>query len=61
MILLVAIWLSTMLLQVPEHGRLSAGYVADAHRRLVATNWIRTVAWTLRSAILLRILARAGG
>jgi hypothetical protein len=61
MVLLVAIWLSTAFLQVPEHGRLSAGYLADAHRRLVATNWIRTVAWTLRSAILLRILSRVGG
>lgn len=41
-------WLSTWLVQVPLHRQLSAGFDAHVHRRLVATNWWRTLAWTLR-------------
>ena len=33
------IWLSTLLLQIPRHNTLGAGYDADAHRALVTTNW----------------------
>ena len=55
------IWLSTVVLQVPMHGRLAAGFDADAHGVLVGTNWVRTVAWTCRAvlaaAILVRLLA----
>ena len=50
------IWLSTAFLQVPLHGQLAGGFVAAAHDRLVATNWIRTVAWAARSALLLWVL-----
>lgn len=50
------IWLSTAFLQVPMHSVLSSGFEADAHRRLVTTNWIRTVAWTLRSGVVLAML-----
>lgn len=46
-------WLSTFLLQVPRHNVLAAGFDAVAHRELVATNWIRTAAWSARSALLL--------
>jgi hypothetical protein len=45
------IWASTALLQVPAHGRLAEGFDAGVHARLVATNWIRTMAWTLRGAL----------
>ena len=45
------VWLSTALLQVPLHHRLADGFDAVAHRRLVRSNWIRTVAWTLRGAL----------
>jgi hypothetical protein len=51
--LLAVIWLSTWLLQVPRHRELSAGFDASAHRRLVATNWIRTSAWSLRGLLVL--------
>jgi hypothetical protein len=52
-ILLAIIWLSTALLQVPCHEALSKGLDADVHRRLVSTNWIRTVAWSLRGLLVL--------
>lgn len=47
-----AIWASTALLQIPRHSELAGGFNAAAHSALVATNWIRTGAWTARSALL---------
>jgi hypothetical protein len=52
-ILLAIIWLSTAFLQVPCHETLSKGIDAAVHRRLVLTNWIRTVAWSLRGLLAL--------
>ncbi|MEM6455549.1 MAG: hypothetical protein AAF772_10675 [Acidobacteriota bacterium] len=51
MALLLGIWLSTFALQVPDHARLAAQFDAAAHARLVLGNWLRTVGWTLRSAL----------
>ena len=50
--LLILVWGSTFLVQVPCHERLSAGWDAAVHSRLVAGNWIRTLAWTGRLALL---------
>jgi hypothetical protein len=54
--LLLLIWISTFALQVPAHNLLSQGYDAQAVQRLVRTNWIRTLAWTARSVILLKMI-----
>lgn len=59
LLLLAVTWISTFLIQVPCHERLAKGFSREAHRRLVKTNWIRTVAWTFRSAILLVLLIAA--
>ncbi len=56
--LVVILWVSTFTLQVPAHDRLGNGFDKKAQARLVATNWIRTVSWSLRSLILLLVLAR---
>lgn len=56
-LLLTVIWLSTFAIQVPLHERLCRGFDVELHRRLVASNWIRTVAWTLRGGIALLLLA----
>ena len=54
--LLIAIWLSTWLLQVPAHHSLQVnGFSHTVHSRLVRTNWIRTVAWSVRGLIALAI------
>ena len=58
--LVAVIWLSTALLQVPRHGRLERGYDAVAHRGLVATNWLRTLAWSVRAGIVLWMTLGAG-
>lgn len=55
--LVVIVWLSTAVLQVPLHTALSVGFDGDAHTRLVGTNWVRTIAWTLRAGVALWITA----
>jgi hypothetical protein len=50
--LLIAIWLSTALVQVPQHNRLKCGWDARTHTELVKSNWVRTWAWTARSLLL---------
>ena len=57
--LVVFIWATTGLVQVPLHTRLTDGFDATAHRRLVRTNWLRTGAWTLRAALVLWMAAGA--
>ena len=54
--LLIIIWLSTFLIQVPLHGQLSEGFQEKLRQKLVRSNWIRTVAWTVRSLILIWLL-----
>ncbi len=56
--LIAVLWASTGLLQVPMHRVLERGFDPAAHRRLVATNWIRTVAWSARGILLLVLLGR---
>lgn len=59
--LLIVIWVSTAALSVPAHDVLIAGFSADAYRKLVSTNWIRTVAWSMRGLILMIITYRCLG
>ena len=49
--LVAVIWLSTATLQVPAHTRLSAGFDPAVGASLVATNWIRTIGWSLRAVL----------
>jgi hypothetical protein len=56
--LVALIWASTAFLQVPRHAQLAAGFDPAALASLVATNWIRTWAWTTRSALLLWLAFR---
>ena len=50
--LIPVIWLSTALLQTPIHSRLRSGKDRRLVRRLILTNWIRTLAWTIRGLLL---------
>ena len=49
--LVAVLWLSTALIQVPCHETLSQGFDAAVHQRLVVTNWLRTVAWSMRALL----------
>ncbi|MEM7627907.1 MAG: hypothetical protein AAF356_00640 [Planctomycetota bacterium] len=53
---LAAAWVSTAAVQVPDHGRLgdpasSPDIVRQAAKRLVWTNWVRTLLWSVRTLI----------
>ena len=51
--LVVVVWLATFFIAVPFHNRLEAeGYNYVALDGLVRTNWLRTLAWTARLALL---------
>lgn len=55
--LVALIWLSTVLLQVPMHLRLERGFDPVVQHSLVTTNWMRTVAWSLRGLLVLWMMA----
>lgn len=48
-----ALWLSTFFVQVPLHNRLLKSYHPAAIKKLVQTNWIRTLIWTIRAIVLI--------
>jgi hypothetical protein len=56
--LVLVAWGVTGLVSVPQHGVLAQGFDARSHRILVATNWLRTFAWSARGAMLLALVAR---
>jgi hypothetical protein len=49
--LVATIWAVTFLVSVPCHAALADGFDAQAHARLVDTNWLRTLAWTARAGL----------
>lgn len=57
--LLAGVWVSTWAAQVPLHNRMAASADGSAKASLVRTNWIRTVLWTARGAVLIGIQAGA--
>lgn len=58
--LVFVLWISTLVLQVPCHWKLERGWDEAAYRRLVATNWLRTAAWTARAVIAVWMLLLVG-
>jgi hypothetical protein len=58
-VLVLAIWASTGLVQVPLHHRLASNPTAAAIRSLVVSNWLRTTLWTARAILLANALFRA--
>lgn len=57
--LVVLIWASTAFLQVPMHQRLGSGFDEPAWRFLCQSNWVRTIAWSLRAGLVTVWLQRA--
>jgi hypothetical protein len=57
--LLAVIHASTVMLQVPAHRRLSERYDAEVVHRLVRTNWVRTIGWSLRVVVALAMIVTA--
>ena len=51
-ILVLIIWLSTFILQIPAHRSFLNGYDQKKINYLVKTNWIRTLAWSFRTVLM---------
>jgi len=51
--LLLINWVVTFLVSVPIHSSLARGFDGGAVKKLVASNWWRTLLWTTRSLLLL--------
>ena len=59
--MVAALWLSTLLVQMPLHGRLKhAGHTAEIVASLVRTNWLRTALWSARAVLAIWMLHAAG-
>ena len=52
LILVGVAWGTTFFFSVPQHNILASGFDPQAHRTLVSTNWIRTLAWSARSILI---------
>lgn len=55
-ILLIFIWVSTFFISVPKHNILSKGFNDLEVNALIKTNWIRTIAWSIRAICLFYLL-----
>ncbi len=53
---LVSIWLSTAFLQVPCHESLAITFDPLIHQQLVGTNWLRTIAWSIRGGLAMKMV-----
>ena len=52
LVLVGLLWLSTLAVQMPLHAQLARdGHAAGIVEWLVLSNWLRTVAWSLRAGI----------
>lgn len=57
LMIVLLIWASTFLLQVPQHAKLTEGFDEQAILKLVRTNWIRTVLWSVKSGLALYLIS----
>ena len=54
--LLALIWLITFFISVPKHNILARGFDNAVITALVKTNWMRTIAWSIRTILLFYLL-----
>ena len=50
---------STVFLSVPLHSKMATNPTADVGRRLIVTNWPRTIAWSARAVVCAVMLLQA--
>lgn len=51
--MVLALWGSTFLIQVPIHNQIEKRNDRDLIEKLIRTNWIRTLLWTVKTTILM--------
>lgn len=52
LVLNILIWLFTVSFSVPTHQNLKDGWDEKLYKKLLESNWARTIAWTLKSVTL---------
>ncbi|MEP6668356.1 MAG: hypothetical protein ABJF10_04340 [Chthoniobacter sp.] len=50
-------WLCTVFVQAPMHVKLMKGFDAAVIRRLILSNWLRTLFWTARGVLVSGLVA----
>lgn len=50
--LVIALWVITALVQIPLHNRLARGHDRSTIRKLIASNGLRTVLWSVRTGLI---------
>lgn len=58
-VLVLLIWATTAFVSVPCHAKLSSGFDQQAHYWLVTTNWVRTIAWSIKGVLAMWMLQGA--
>lgn len=53
LLLVILIWLSTFLIQIPFHEKIKDEWNEKKINSLVRSNWIRTILWSLKLVILI--------
>ena len=61
LVMVAALWLSTLLFQMPLHGKLKHdGHSPATVAALVQSNWLRTILWSARAVLAVWMLHVAG-
>ena len=55
LIILLSIWLSTFIIMVPLHNKLSLKYEKELVIKLINYNWLRTLLWSIKLIFILYI------
>ncbi len=55
------VWATTVFIHVPQHNALSNRFDETVHSAMIMTNWIRTVAWSVRGVLMLWVVSRMLG
>jgi hypothetical protein len=56
LIIVILIWLLTFFVHMPQHKKLLSGFDRCTIKKLVNTNWIRTILWTIKVPIMFKAL-----
>jgi len=56
--MVLLIWASTFFIQIPLHNQLADGKNIDIIQRLITTNWLRTILWTIKAVLVSYYLFR---
>jgi hypothetical protein len=59
--MLAVVWFSTAFVQVPLHAQLADGFSEEAYRKLLASNWVRTIVWISRGLVVATFLYQFRG